>query len=273
MRYLFRGLLKATGQDVEGHVEADNDEIAYQLLSERGIVCGFLRPDPKPLNLAPVPAPADFANAIDSAMDSASSQIDFDSLTDRYKGKKVWVIDRDKIRMRTAQVVDAALAQAAMNYDSPDQARARVADAIRGMFADNRNLASERPADVANNPTAAAAGNGAAVGGAPSQAMQDIFNDQMSRLERIINQMESLLASLTLAGRSLRYGGGGGGGAGGPRRSMFERSPMSQQQSEALLEIFRSNLELVKSMKTYVKPGDPAPPPAAAPGNGQPTGN
>jgi hypothetical protein len=49
-----------------------------------------------------------FDNALEGALDGASSQIDFDALTERYRGKKVWVIDRDKIRRNVARVVDTA---------------------------------------------------------------------------------------------------------------------------------------------------------------------
>ena len=66
-------------------------------------------------NGAPPEARSKFDNALDGALDGASSQVDFDALTDRYKGKKVWVIDRDKIRRNVARVADQAIAQSLVN--------------------------------------------------------------------------------------------------------------------------------------------------------------
>ena len=69
------------------------------------------------------------------------------ALNERYHGKKVWVIDRDKIRRRVAQVVDAALALSHLHDEGAGETRERVNSAIQAMFNDNRNLASERNAD------------------------------------------------------------------------------------------------------------------------------
>src|SRR5690348_1333983 len=48
-------------------------------------------------SVAPGAPRTQFDNALEGALDGASSQIDFDALTECYRGKKVWVIDRDKI--------------------------------------------------------------------------------------------------------------------------------------------------------------------------------
>ena len=112
MRYLFRGLIRETGRIVEGHVEGSTPEEGFNILADNGIVTESLTPDPKPLNLSrELPTSPEFADALESAFDSSSSQINFDDLADRYKGKKVWVIDRDKIKRRVCQVVDQTLAQ------------------------------------------------------------------------------------------------------------------------------------------------------------------
>ena len=138
MRYLFRGLIRETGRPVEGHVEANTEGDACHALSENGVVTESLIPDPKPLNLADeLPKAPEFADALESAFDSSSSQVDFDALTERYHGKKVWVIDRDKIRRRVAQVIDAALALSALHGETHDRTRARINTALEGMFADN----------------------------------------------------------------------------------------------------------------------------------------
>ena len=48
MRYRFRGLVRDTGKPVEGHVDADNEEFAFHLLANNGIVTESLRADPRP---------------------------------------------------------------------------------------------------------------------------------------------------------------------------------------------------------------------------------
>src|SRR5206468_9713449 len=105
-------MIRTNGRIVEGHVEAPTPEEAYAALSDNGIVTESLRPDPRP-QLPPEPEDdgpqPGFRDAIDSALDSASHQVSFDSLTEQYRGKKVWVLDRDKIRKRVSQVVDQVL--------------------------------------------------------------------------------------------------------------------------------------------------------------------
>ena len=145
-------MIRTNGRIVEGHVEAPTPEDAYGALSDNGIVTESLRPDPRPEN-QPDPEPEEtgpeptFRQAIDSALDSASMQVAFDSLTEQYKGKKVWVLDRDKIRKRVAQVVDQVLAEAQRKAETDQKTRELVQEAIKGMFADNRNIASERTAE------------------------------------------------------------------------------------------------------------------------------
>ncbi|HEV2689203.1 MAG TPA: hypothetical protein VGV35_11635, partial [Bryobacteraceae bacterium] len=84
-----------------------------------------------------------FDNALEGALDGASSQIDFDALTERYRGKKVWVIDRDKIRRNVARVVDTAIAQSLTDDEGGAATRSRVAEAINELFKDTRNLTSQ----------------------------------------------------------------------------------------------------------------------------------
>src|SRR5579864_424585 len=137
VRYLFRGMIRETGRPVEGHVEAANPDEALMALSDNAIVTESLVPDPKPVNFnEEFPNQPELASAIESAFDSSSSQINFDDLTERFRGKKVWVIDRDKIRRRVCQVVDQALATSEAHGDSAAQSRQRVQQALQGMFAD-----------------------------------------------------------------------------------------------------------------------------------------
>ncbi len=281
MRYLFRGLIRDTGRPVEGHVEAAFEEEAYNALSTNGVVTESLAPDPRPLNLnEELPTSPEFAEALESAFDSSSSQVDFDALSDRYRGKKVWVIDRDKIRRRIAQVVDAALALAAQHGEGAGQARERVASAIQGLFADNRNIASERNAEsIAGvrfnaggmpSPAAPPAVNFAPSGslGAPSAGHSGL-EEQIGRLTTLVRQAEATLAAIAAAARR------GGGDGGGPRRQSFVRSDRGEEQNAVLLEIFKSNLELVRGIQQGLPASAAASmpdqtPPANTPGESQP---
>ena len=225
MRYRFKGIVRTTGQTVEGHAHGETPEVALQALSDHGIVTESLREDPEPLNMAQTSQP--LSSAIDSALDTAASQIPFDKIADRYKGKNVWVLDRDKIRTRVAQVVDQAIAQAtsgmtmsgASGLDVQDL-RKQVSDAIGGLFKDNRNLTSQ----VSDT----------------SMKMEH----QLRRLEQMVHRQESLLAQMTIAISRIGSGGGGGGGGWGPRRHAGAPGAGGSEQNAVLLEIFKENLRL-----------------------------
>ncbi len=253
MRYLFRGLIRETGRPVEGHVEAMVEEEAYEALASNGVVTESLIADPKPLSLnEELPKSPEFADALESAFDSSSSQVEFDKLAERYHGKKVWVIDRDKIRRRAAQVVDAALALGAQHGEANGKIRERVANAIQGLFSDNRNIASERNADsiAGMRFTDSMGGDPGSVAPSPrpmapavaSSAASVALESQIARMANLVRQAEAALAAVTAAAR--RSGSGGGGG--GPRRRSFAGPDRGEQQNTVLLEIFKSNLKLVR---------------------------
>jgi hypothetical protein len=220
VRYRFKGIVRTTGQHVEGHAQGNTPDEAYNALAEHGIVTESLVPDPEPLNLASTPQP--YASAIDSALDTAAAQVPFDALADRFKGKNVWVLDRDKIRSRVSQVVDQALRQAMEAHPHVGMGavdvREQVAQAINGLFRDNRNLTSQ----VSNS------------------SMQ--LENQIQRIESFVRRAESVLAQMTVA--ISRIGTGGGGGGGGGRRSYQAGSNMQSEQNSVLLEIFKENLRL-----------------------------
>jgi hypothetical protein len=280
VRYLFRGLIRETGRPVEGHVEAVNPDEALKALSDNAIVTESLVPDPKPVNLQEeFPDQPELASALDSAFDSSSSQINFDDLADRYKGKKVWVIDRDKIKRRVCQVVDQTLAQSLAQGESAAQSRQRVQAAINGMFQDNRNIATERNADsIAGVPAFGPNGGYAPPGHlAPPRlappapvapvvqapaAVSGGLEEAINRLVGVVSQAEKVMASMALAARNFGRGGGGGDGGGGSRRRMM-RHAIDRAQNDVLLEIFKANLELAKSV-SGIAPG--AAPPAAPAG-------
>src|SRR5207237_965259 len=153
-----------------------------------------------------------FADALESALDSSSQQVAFDDLAPRYSGKKVWVIDRDKIRMRVAQVVDSTLAASEANFEGASTARQRVASAIQGLFNDNRNIATEHnAASIAGMRVPnISAGNGANGNAAAGNAMNslsamnnDVLDQQISRLSDVVQQVEGLVSAMAAAFRSI----------------------------------------------------------------------
>ncbi|HEV2292316.1 MAG TPA: hypothetical protein VGR35_00580 [Tepidisphaeraceae bacterium] len=238
MRYRFRGLVRETGKPVEGHVEAEWHEQALNLLSENGIVTESLREEPKPLNLSATPEGGDhFSSAIDSAVDTSSTQVSFDALADKFKGKSVWVIDRDKIRKRVSQVVDQAITASMQNADTGTETRDRVADAIEKLFQNNENLTSRLGQMQAPAPPPP-----------PQQALaprpaSDPLERQLTRLANFITKAENLLVSMQTTLRNVSVGGGGYA----PRRA---RGPVDKdEQNSVLAEIFKSNVALLKSLE------------------------
>jgi hypothetical protein len=233
-------MIRETGRPVEGHVEAANPDEALMALSDNAIVTESLVPDPKPVNFnEEFPNQPELASAIESAFDSSSSQINFDDLTERFRGKKVWVIDRDKIRRRVCQVVDQALATSEAQGEGAAQSRQRVQQALQGMFADNRNIASERNADsIAGVPAFGPANGGyvqpaAPPSSAPMSAQQSGgLEEAINRLTQIVSQAEKVMSSMAMAARNF----GRGGGEGGSRRRM--RHAIDRAQNDVLLEIF-----------------------------------
>jgi hypothetical protein len=232
VRYRFKGIVRTTGQTVEGHAHGDSPELAYQALSEHGIVTESLREEPEALNLNGQQQP--LSSAIDSALDTAASQVPFDAIAKQYKGKSVWVLDRDKIRKRVAQVVDQALQDAVggnaqVGSLNTEDLRKQVADAIGGLFKDNRNLTSQ----VSDNTLK--------------------MDHTVRRMEDLIHRAESVLAQMTVAIGRIGTGGGWGGG-GGPRRFAGGGGGGGSEQNAVLLEIFKENLRL-RGIEIDEKPG------------------
>jgi hypothetical protein len=172
-------------------------------------------------------------NAIDSALDTSSSQIEFDALTERFRGKKVWVIDRDKIKQNVAQVVDSAISQSLRNADNAEDTRKTVAEAIEKLFKDNRNITSP-------------AGSG---GGSSNQNL----DRQIERLSTVIKNFENSLASMQMAIRNI--GTGGGGGSFTPRRNVgqAQQAGLREEQNAVLLEIFKTNMDLLRNMEDEMR--------------------
>lgn len=211
--------MRETGKPVEGHVDAPTAEEAFKLMSGNDIVCESLREDPRMGEGGPTALPGehtDVANAIESAFDISSTQVSVDDIWKRYRGQRVRVIDRDKIRNNVMSLMTKTIQQS--GGGNTDQTLARVEQALTKMFGDNKNLTSE----VAPTQTA--------------------LEDQITRLNGVVLRLEKQLAQLTMA---IRRGGYGGGAPTGKLMKQV-RDP---KNDKVLLEIFETNLDLQRQIK------------------------
>lgn len=215
---------------------------------------GFKMP---PRDMSPLPGPPEMHGAIDSALNSSSSQIEFDALTQHFRGKKVWVIDRDKIKRNVARVVDQAITQSLRSSDNAEDIRKTVGDAIEKLFKDNRNITSPQ----GQAAPAAASGAGVVVNTKNLDA-------QIDRLSTVIKNFENSLASMQMAIRNMGSGGGGGGFV--PRRNIGQAQGgpgLREEQNAVLMEIFKTNMDLLRNMEDEMRSANTAPE-AAAPAAG-----
>lgn len=279
MRYLFRGLIRETGKTVEGAVEADTPEDALNALSANGIVTEDLTPAPMPVSsltasaraayvprtagsagAPPVPpgseaaaggyVPAEniahpglnSADPVERAFAAASQSVSFDAVAQRYRGKSVWVIDRDRIRRQVATIVDQTLKQAEEKHSDGEQVRESVAAALKEMFKDNRNIASQQTPEQAQQARSAQP-QGQAVSGVVGSSPQ--LDAQIERLESFLSRAEMVLTQLQVAAKRVAAGGGGGFA---PRRMSHIPKPRGEEQNSVLLEIFKSNVKLRETL-------------------------
>ena len=228
--------MRDSGKPVEGHVDAPNADQAFRMMADNNIVCESLREDPR---LSPPPSiegeDKDVASAIESALDVSSTQVNVDDLWKRYRGQRVRVIDRDKIRNNVMSVMTKAIQQT--GGGNTNQTLARVEEALTKMFGDNKNLTSEV------SPT------------------QTALEDQITRLNSVVLRLEKQLAGLTMAIRRGGYGGGGGAPTG-----RLMKQVKDPKNDKVLLEIFETNLELQREIKKK-EDKEMGPPPSAPPPN------
>lgn len=226
MRYRFKGIIRDTGRVVEGHVEAPTEEIAHKVMSDNGIVWESLREDPRPgdYTRSQLNTPSDdVSSAVDSALDTASKEVDFDALTNRYKGKKVWVLDRSKIRDNVKSVMLATIRSTQQGGDNQKQMLAKVNEALDKMFDDKKNVSSQASPDNL------------------------AIEEQIARLSAVVRRVESAVAQLSVMSR-------GGGGGGGGRMSYDNLPNRDKRHDKVLLEIFETNLELQRTIDQPDKP-------------------
>ena len=175
----------------------------------------------------------EIAQQIEDALRQGSKQIQFDSIEKRFRGKRVWVLDRDKMQTGVMRVVDQAILKSLHEAEGGLKTRQRVATAIAGLFSNKRNLTSPVDADqVRARPKPSTAGDTPPAAGVT-------VDHQIAKLTSLIGQAERVLALASSASRA-------GSATGrvrplGPRR----RQP---HQDKVLIQIFEDNLELIRGM-------------------------
>ena len=205
---------------------------------------------------------------VERAFAAASQAVSFDAVAQRYKGKSVWVIDRDRIRRQVAGIVDQALKQAEGKvqdrYDG-DRVRESVASALKEMFKDNANIASQQTPEQARAAALAKQGQPAPQAAqAPQAAPQRVvatsspqLEEQVGRLEAFLARAETVLTQLQVAAKRVGTGGGGGGGGFAPRRMSHIPKPRGEEADSVLLEIFKSNVKLRDNLAAKTGGGEP----------------
>jgi hypothetical protein len=208
VRYLFVGKKKETGEPVDGHVDAAAVDGAIASLAEQGIVATKIKPDPLQARSAePMPALNRNSNDLLPAISARSSE------------DKTVILDRDKIRRNVAAAIDHALALSFARGEGAMQIRARVANAIHGLFKDYRNITSEPQVDHSGEMTG-----------------------QISKLSEGIARMEQMLANWSKFGPPRHSSGEG-------KTKRSKKLPEREAPDEVLREIFQANLALMKSIE------------------------
>ena len=197
-----------------------------------------------------------FSQQIENALREGGRQINFDDIEKRYRGKRVWVLDRQKMQEGVMRVVDAAILKSQQEAEGGIRTRRRVAQALSNLFGNNRNLTS--PVDASKvmarqAPSASpAAGSAGAVGGASGGggvsggAALDL---QIDRLARVIDQAEGMLTRMS-------YAAARGGGVTGRDYQARRMSQRRQEHDKVLQEIFKNNLELHRGISGQADAGE-----------------
>jgi len=196
-----------------GHVEAENENQGYDILGENGIVVETLHADPEWVDDSQQP---EIATAIEQALDASSTQVPFDSLRDRFGGKDVWVIDREKIKRRVMATVDEVVRRSQGHAGNDTSTRDQITEALERLFGDNRNLTS------------------------PLSETQEAFEVQITRLAVVVRELEHAVGAIRAAVR-------------GAPRGTAPRAPVYRRQRDdgvevVLKTIFQANVELRRRM-------------------------
>jgi len=223
VRYLFRGLRQQTGEPVDGRVTAPTEEVARNVLRDDGIVADSLQPEPAAdEDAAATVTESRFAHALERALDDAGFCVNFDLVTGRYQGKSVCLLDQDKIRKRVMELVDEAVADNLGDDENHLDARRHVAQLLEHVLQNRRDPGSERSPQ--------------------SQALES----QVNHIAQALVRIEGAMASMSLAVRRP--------GPGQPRRTVPGQTAPDKTHDEILVEVFQSNLELIRGLEEPVSP-------------------
>jgi hypothetical protein len=150
------------------------------------------------------------------------------AISSRSSEEKTVIIDRDKIRRNVAAAIDHALALSLARGEGAMQLRARVANAIHGLFKDYRNITSEPPVDHSGE-----------------------MRDQIAKLGEAIARTESLLSNWSKFGPPRHSDGGG-------KTKRSKKQDRREEPDAVLREIFQANLALMKSIEQGLTQGKSA---------------
>jgi hypothetical protein len=229
VRYLFRGSRQQTGEPVEGRVTAPTEEVAHNVLRDDRIVADSLTPEPvADEEQAATDAESRFAEALERALDDAGFGVSFDLVTGRYQGKSVSLLDQDKIRERVMELAGDATVDDHRDDENRLETRRDIAQLLEQVLQYRRNLASE-----------------------PSPQSQAL-EAQVNHIAQALVRIERAMASMSVAARRE--------GRGQPRHTVSEQAAPGKTHEEVLIEVFESNLELIRGLE------EPESPPAGGGG-------
>ena len=178
----------------------------------------------------------EFSEKIETALREGGRQIRFDDIEKRYRGKRVWVLDREKMQQGVMRVVDEAILKSQQQAEGGVKTRQRVAAAIATLFGNSRNITSPvDPNQVRQRPATPTSPT-------PSGPTDSSLDEQITRLSKVIDRAEGVVTTITSAAGRIGFEG----------RGWNRRSPSVQRSGEhnrVLAEIFKTNLELRKGMK------------------------
>ncbi|MHC4218053.1 MAG: hypothetical protein ACYSU7_06305 [Planctomycetota bacterium] len=161
-----------------------------------------------------------FAEALERALEDAGFCVSLDPVTGRYQGKSVGLLDQDRIRQRVMELVNDAAADTLHDDENRPHARHYIAQLLEKLLLNRRNLDSER------SPRSA--------------ALEAQVNHITQALVRIERQMGSMSSEVRRAGR------------GQPGRTAPGPTARDKTHDEVLLEVFESNLELMRGLEEPV---------------------
>lgn len=175
----------------------------------------------------------EIAQQIEDALREGSRQIQFDTIEKHFRGKRVWVLDREKMQAGVMRVVDQAILKSQQEAEGGLKTRQRVATALVNLFGNKRNLTSPvDPNRIAAPPTPPDTHE--------PKAGDNALEQQIARLASLINRAERVLALASPpAGQT------------GSRPRRVARQVTSQnrpKQDEILIAILQDNLELIRGI-------------------------